>query len=181
MLFNNSMIPLANIMEELAADERAHVNLIRQALIGAGVRPVAKPAINLSGLGFGFGGQVDFLLLARVLEDVGVSAYGGAAPLIQSKDILGVAARILSAEAFHAGNIRLVVSQNRYTNTPVDRVDIPAPPSGKFFPTDAAGLSAVRTPGQVLFLTYGLRANAMGGGLYPAGMNGKLKMSSAAA
>jgi hypothetical protein len=182
ILFNNSMLPLSTIMEELGADERAHVNLIRGALRGAGIQPVAKPAINLSGLGFGFGGQVDFIILARILEDIGVTAYGGAAPLIQSKEILGVAARILSAEAFHSGNIRLVLSQNRYINTAVDRVDFPAPPSGaKFFPTDAAGLSAVRTPGQVLFLAYGARANAMGGGFFPMGMNGKLRVSSAAA
>ena len=182
MIFNNNTIPVQNIMEELASDERAHVSLLRGALTAAGVTPIAKPAINLNGLGFGFGGQVDFIIVARILEDIGVTAYAGAAPLIASKDILAVAARILAVEALHAGNIRLLVAQNRYNTTKVDGVDVIPPPSGtRFFSTVDNSLSAVRTPGQVLFLAYGLKANATGGGFYPAGVNGKIKMSSASA
>ena len=182
VIFNNNTIPVQNIMEELASDERAHVSLLRGALTAAGVTPIAKPAINLNGLGFGFGGQVDFIIVARILEDIGVTAYAGAAPLIASKDILAVAARILAVEALHAGNIRLLVAQNRYNTTKVDGVDVIPPPSGtRFFSTVDNSLSAVRTPGQVLFLAYGLKANATGGGFYPAGVNGKIKMSSTSA
>lgn len=182
VIFNNNTIPVQNIMEELASDERAHVNLLRGALTAAGVMPVAKPAINLNGLGFGFGGQVDFVIVARILEDIGVTAYAGAAPLIVSKDILAVAARILAVEAFHSGNIRLLVAQNRYNTTKVDGVDVLPPPSGtRFFTTVDNSLSAVRTPAQVLFLAYGLKANATGGGFYPAGVNGKIKMSGTSA
>lgn len=182
VIFNNNTIPVQNIMEELAFDERAHVNLLRGALTAAGVKPVAKPAINLSGLGFGFGGQVDFVIVARILEDIGVTAYAGAAPLITSKAYLGVAAQILAVEAFHSGNIRLIIAQNRYNTTKVDGVDVVPPPSGaRFFPTDDNALSAVRTPAQVLFLAYGGKANATGGGFYPAGFNGKIKMSGASA
>jgi len=177
VIFNNFSAPVSNIMEELASDERAHVTLIRTALTGAGVMPVAKPAINLNGLGFGFGGQVDFIILARILEDIGVTAYTGAAPLITDKAILGVAARILAVEGFHAGNIRLLIAQNRYNTMKVDGVDVLPPPSGaKFFATDNNALAAIRTPAQVLSLAYG-KENAMGGGFFPAGFNGKLKMS----
>lgn len=139
---------------------------------------MAKPAINLSGLGFGFGGKVDVIILARILEDIGVTAYAGAATLISNKAYLGVAAQILAVEAFHSGNIRLIIAHNRYNTSRLDGVDVLPPPSGaRFFATDDNALSAVRTPAQVLFLAYGLRENATGGGIYPAGFNGKLKMS----
>jgi len=178
VIFNNFPDPVSNIMEELAFDERAHVTVLRTALTAAGVMPVAKPAINLSGLGFGFGGQVDFIILARILEDIGVTAYIGAAPLITSKAYLGVAAQILAVEGFHAGNLRLLIAQNRYNTTKLDGVDVPPPPSGaRFFATDDNALAYARTPAQVLFLTYGLKENATGGGFFPAGVNGKLKMS----
>jgi hypothetical protein len=178
VIFNNSMLPIMSVMEELAFDERAHVNLLRGALMAAGVEPVAKPAINLSGLGFGFGGHVDFITLARILEDIGVTAYAGAAPLISNKAYLGVAAQILAVEAFHSGNIRLIIAQNRYVTGKVDGVDMAAPPSGgRYFATDDNALSAVRSPGQVLFLAYGLKEGATGGGFYPMGMNGTIRMS----
>ena len=178
VIFNNFGSPVSNIMEELAFDERAHVTLLRTALTAAGVMPVAKPAINLSGLGFGFGGQVDFIILARILEDIGVTAYAGAAPLITNKTYLGVAAQILAVEAFHSGNLRLLVAQNRYNTTKLDGVDMPPPPTGaRFFPTDDNALAAVRTPAQVLYLAYGLKENATSGGFFPAGFNGKLKTS----
>jgi hypothetical protein len=78
----NNLVFTYDIALEIAADERAHVKLIRGALEAHGVTPVAKPAINLNALGIGFGGQTEFLTLARAFEDVGVTAYGGAAPLI---------------------------------------------------------------------------------------------------
>lgn len=53
--------------------------LLRTALSGAGVIPVAKPEINLNALGTGFGNELEFLTPARVFEDIGVSAYGGGA------------------------------------------------------------------------------------------------------
>lgn len=91
-------------------DEQAHVILLRQAL---GRRSVSKPAINLDALGIGLKSQNEFLTLARAFEDVGVSAYGGAAPLIRDADILATAARILATEAEHTGILRLLVSQTQ--------------------------------------------------------------------
>lgn len=45
------------------------------------------------------------------MEDTGISAYAGAATSIKSKTILGAAARILADEAYHMGNVRLLIAQ----------------------------------------------------------------------
>ena len=174
---------LALSATEIASDERNHVKLIRGALTAAGVMPIAKPAINLDALGIGFGSQEEFITLARAFEDVGVSAYGGAAPLISSKAYLGVAARILAAEALHTGNLRLHAALYQVPIKPVDAVDIVPPPSGKQFisVSSTTGLSLIRTPGQVLYIAFGGQANATSGGFFPSGVNGTLNTSTAPA
>jgi len=167
---------------ELAHDEQTHVTLLQGAIAGLGSQPVAKPAINLAALGIGFGSQNDFLTVARALEDVGVTAYGGAAPLITNKSILGYAARILAVEAFHSGNIRLLVAQNSIPTTALDGVDHLPPPAGTlYFNTNTSALSEVRSPGEVLFLAYGGKANATSGGFFPNGVNGNINTSATGA
>jgi hypothetical protein len=107
---------------EIAADEVAHVALLRRVL---GSAAVAQPAIDLSTTVFtaaakaadidldASGGVFDpyanddnFLLAAYLFEDVGVTAYKGAAPLLSDVAIVDAAAGLLAAEAFHAGLIR---------------------------------------------------------------------------
>lgn len=167
---------------ELASDERSHVGLLQGAIAGLGGTAIAKPAINLAALGIGFASQNDFLTLARAFEDVGVTAYGGAAPLIQNKGILGYAARILAVEAEHAGAIRLFCAQDNVATAALDAVDHPPPPSGtEYFSTNSQALTETRTPGQVLYLVYGNKANATAGGFFPSGVNGNINTSSAAA
>lgn len=178
--FENSTLALS--ADQIATDERAHVALLRRTLAGMGVTQVAKPAINLNALGTGFESQEAFITLARAFEDVGVSAYGGAAPLINDKTILAAAARILAAEAEHAANLRLHAALYQVPTKALDGVDIVPPPSGmKFISVDSNGLTAVRTPGQVLNIVYGGQVNATSGGFFPQGANGSINMSSAAA
>jgi len=178
--FTNPSFPTAAIASQIADDERAHVTLIRQALTAAGAQPIAQPAINLNALGFGFGSVTEFLQLARAFEDVGVTAYAGAAPLISSKTVLGYAAQILGTEAEHASNIRLQVAQLGVSTTLLDGADVLPPPSGgKYFSVDNNGLVQTRTPGQVLYIVYGFQASVMAGGFYPNGVNGTINMSSA--
>ncbi len=176
---DNTTIFTKDIANQIAADERAHVTLIRGALKAAGAVPVAKPAINLGALGFGFGATTDFLQLARSFEDVGVTAYAGAAPLISDKGILGYAARIAEVESAHSANIRLQIARLGISTSLLDGADVLPPPSGsKYFPVDSNGLTQTRTPGQVLFLVYGFKANVTSGGFFPNGFNGTINTSS---
>jgi hypothetical protein len=169
--FTNSYLYTEDIAKEIAWDEREHVGLLRSAL---GSSAIAKPTINLNALGLGFNNQNEFLKLARIFEDIGVTAYGGAAPLISSKAILGTAARILATEAEHVGNIRLQVAVlGVNTAPPLDCRDILPPPSGqRFISVNNGGLTTVRTPGQVLFLAFGGKAYVKKGGFFPNGVNG---------
>lgn len=173
---------LARSADQIAADERTHVTVIRQTLTSLGVQPIAKPAINLNALGTGFESQEAFINLGRAFEDVGVSAYGGAAPLITSKTILAAAARILAIEAEHTGNLRLHADLYQVPTISVDALDIAPPPTGtKFISADSNALSLVRTPAQVLYIVYGNKASATSGGFFPNGVNGAINQSGTAA
>jgi hypothetical protein len=164
---------LRAVAEELAFDEQQHVQLLRTAL---GSAAVAKPAINLDALGVGFDNFKQFLALARGFEDVGVSAYGGAAPLISDKTILATAARIALTEALHSGNIRLLVAENNIQAPDVDKLDVLPPPARtKFFTVDDNALAIVRVPSQVLHIVYGKwEQGVSSGGFFPMGLNGTI-------
>jgi hypothetical protein len=121
-------------------------------------------------------------VLARAFEDVGVTAYAGAAPLISSSAYLAVAARILAAEAEHTGNLRLHAALYKAATTAVDGIDITPPPSGtQYISVNANGLVETRSPGQVLAIVYGGKSNASSGGFFPAGVNGTISTSSSPA
>ena len=158
---------------EIAENELDHVRFLRDAL---GPAAVAKPAINLDALG-AVTSINGFLVLARAFEDVGVSAYGGAAKLISNMDTLEAAARIALTEAYHAGNIRLVVAQRGVPTRMLDGNDYPPPPTGdKYFTTSRIGLAKIRTPSMVLAIVYGRRtAGTSRGGFFPNGVNGTIR------
>jgi hypothetical protein len=169
VLLNGSVAVAA---AHITLDEQEHVKFLQTALGG---RSLAKPSINLNALGIGFNNQNEFLTLSRAFEDVGVSAYGGAAPLISNRDFLAAAARIALTEAQHAGVLRLLVAQTPGLTVPqLDNQDVPplGSPAGRLFQVDGQGLSTVRTAAQVLSIVYA--GGTASGGFFPDGVNGAI-------
>jgi hypothetical protein len=114
-----------DILNEIAHEEQQHVRFLRSALGSAAVPmpnidlsffgPLAVAAgITQNATGDGsfspFDSFDDFLVGGFIFEDVGVTAYSGAAGLISPAGVaagyLTAAAGILAVEAYHAGYIR---------------------------------------------------------------------------
>jgi hypothetical protein len=170
---NFSSSPVAYVATALRENEIDHVIYLRKALGSAAVK---KPAINLDALGYGFSSVDSFLKLARQFEDVGVSAYLGAAPLISSSAYLAAAGAILSTEAQHSGSIRLACIWNGVSSPAVDKLDVPPTSSNPYDVTSSTALSIPRTTAQVLNIVYA--GDNCAGGFYPMGMNGNIKCQS---
>ncbi|MFM0211049.1 ferritin-like domain-containing protein [Paraburkholderia sediminicola] len=201
---------------EIANDEREHVNFLRSAL---GSAAVAMPSIDIGGtdpngafsnaaraaglVGAGvafnpYANDNNFLLGAFIFEDVGVTAYKGASPLISNKTFLEAAAGILAAEAYHAGLVRTVLfskgvdtasiytaanaisaARDSLDNNGHDDQGITGatPGSSNIVPLDSNGLAFSRGYGNVLNIVYLTSSVATKGGFFPNGVNGVLNMS----
>ncbi len=124
-------IQVASYANETAIEEGKHVLFLQAAL---GSAAVAQPTINLGsswptlataakvpgGSSFTpYANDDTFLVGAYVFEDVGVTAYHGAASLLTSSANLSAAAGILSVEAYHAGLIRTSIHAMDPTNTSI--------------------------------------------------------------
>jgi rubrerythrin len=94
---------LKKLLPMLASDEKQHVEALEGTIKKLGGKPVSKPKFD-----FEYNGTAEFLKLAQVFEDTGVSAYNGAAPAIKSKEVLGAAGSIVQVEARHAAAIALL-------------------------------------------------------------------------
>lgn len=201
---------------EIAADERAHVAFLRQAL---GSAAVAIPAIDIGTSATGafssaavaaglitqgqsfdpYSSDENFLLGAYIFEDVGVSAYKGASPLISNSTYLDAAAGILATEAYHAGLVRtalymkglqtpaLIDATEAISNardsldgsSDLDQGVRPVNGVANIVPADANAICFSRTTGQVLDIVYLTRMAAMRGGFFPNGVNGTINTSTA--
>jgi bacterioferritin (cytochrome b1) len=84
-------------VQTIAEHEATHVDVLTQSIELLGGTPVEEDSYN-----FGVGSVGDFLGLAQVLENTGVAAYAGAAPFVESPDLLSAALSIHSVEARHA-------------------------------------------------------------------------------
>jgi Ferritin-like domain len=95
----------SKLTEELRDNEQEHVDALTATIKQLGGKPVAKPEFDFGGA---FGSRATYLKTANTLEDTGVSAYNGAAPMIKSGEVLGAAGGIVQVEARHAALIRLI-------------------------------------------------------------------------
>lgn len=98
-------------------EEAEHVTALTAAIKQLGGRPVKKPRFV-----FPATSQSTFLALASVLENTGVGAYNGAAPSLQSKQVLASAGSIVQIEARHAATIDLLIGKSP---TPTEGFDTP--------------------------------------------------------
>jgi hypothetical protein len=95
------------LAREIGDHEKQHVDALTGAIKKAGGKPVKAPQAT-----FPLKDQASFLKLAETFEDTGVAAYDGAAPMIQSKDVLAAAGSIVQVEARHAAAIRFLKGDN---------------------------------------------------------------------
>ncbi|PZA07291.1 MULTISPECIES: ferritin-like domain-containing protein [unclassified Meiothermus] len=195
--------------DEIATDELAHVKAIRGAL---GAKAVDRPVLDL-GLAFDtagraasngaitgfnpFANELFFLHGAFIFEDVGVTAYKGAARLLTDDSaggVLDTAAGILAVEAYHAGEIRTLLyarkDQPAAVGLTVEQVtqaisDLRAKVGGgkdqgitlngkaNIVVSDNNGVAFGRSTAEVLAIVY---LGGMGkGGFFPNGLNGTIK------
>jgi hypothetical protein len=197
-----AQVPFTSMLQqeyayEIAQDELNHVRFLRSAL---GSSAVPAPAIDLvnsfngAAMAAGIGPTFDpfasfdaFLVGAFVFEDVGVTAYHGAAPLLTSTAYLGAAAGIMAVEAYHAAEVRTLVLEAGsayvgYANqisalraklgggneTALSATSIVA-----CDPTNA--IAYARTPYEVLNIVYASPdGNVTSGGFFPNGLNGNI-------
>jgi hypothetical protein len=96
------------VVENLFDHESQHVDAIIGLLEGAGATPVEKPEFVFPE--DAFTSQAGILELAATFEPVGVGAYLGAAPLIQSPDILAAAGSIAGVEGEHVVAVNNLVT-----------------------------------------------------------------------
>ncbi|KAF1996833.1 hypothetical protein P154DRAFT_304403 [Amniculicola lignicola CBS 123094] len=85
--------------------EAIHVTTLLSVISGAGAQPVQPCDYNFDAA---LADPQTMIATARTLEAIGVSAYLGAAPLVNSSTVLGAAASIVTVEARHQATIRLL-------------------------------------------------------------------------
>ncbi len=221
VMFTDPLV--AQYAREIAADEVAHVRFLRTAI---GATAVAQPAIDIgssptsafsaaaqaagvipAGAAFDpYSSDEAFLLGAFIFEDVGVTAYKGASPLITNKTFLEAAAGILAAEAYHAGLVRTVLYRKGInaptamigTKTIIEATESVSGArdsldgssdldqgvraigtSSNIVPTDSSGLAYSRSAGQVLNIAFLNKMATDRGGFFPNGVNGSIRLSAA--
>jgi hypothetical protein len=198
--FKNKAIK--EFLQEVAENELAHVRFYRKTLGG---EAVDRPAIDFdagfsaaakgAGLGSNFNAfenEMNFLLGGMLFEDVGVTAYAGAATALKEKEHLEAAAGILAVEAYHMGMARSLLYEMgeeawKAANALSDARDKLDGPDDKdqgirvdgkanIVPSNADGIAFRRTPQEVLHIVYLTGQQGVSkGGFYPNGMNGTLK------
>ncbi len=199
-------------LNEVAQDEYNHVKALQATISANGGTPVARPQIDLTFFGplataagittsagpayTPFDSIPDFLIGSFIFEDVGVTAYTGAAPLITASAtaILSAAAGIQAVEAYHAAIVRTLIVAADYNTAPIgtsttyqgiaNKVSTLRATLGGGNETSLSSSTIVaanssnaiaysRTPQQVLNIVFGQAGTGVTkGGFFPAGISG---------
>lgn len=122
-------------MNDIKLHEVAHREFFRNAL---GDNRIQDLEVNFDSINFS--DRTSILATAKAFEDLGVSAYNGAGPLLQSSAFLTLAGKIVSVEARHAALIRDLISNGSFADDSA---------------VDAMGLDLIRTPAQVYEIAKG--------------------------
>jgi len=186
---------ITDIFNEIFFNEMSHV-MDLQSLIGSG--HVARPTLNLAAAGAV--SPANIITIGRQFEDVGTTAYAGAATLLTGTS-LSYAAQILAVEAFQAGALRLISLQQAAPFAPADSLDVlvgdpgaealatqgPTAAGGFFATTGVANATSTvpqataftRSTSQILQIVYGAagQTGVSKGGFFPNGLNGNITMS----
>lgn len=93
--------------------EEAHVEVIADTIEDLGGEPIEEPEFDF---GTATEDPTEFLATAAVLETTGVSAYAGAAPLIENPDLVPPALSIHSVEARHSSFLNVLNGESGFPN-----------------------------------------------------------------
>ena len=218
----NTLVPFSNpliaeLAQAVAIDELAHVRFIKGTLATLGGGIIAAPLIDVTAAGAfttlatavntligsvviptpynPYADDVNFLLAAFNFEDVGVTAYAGAAGLISmGSELVQYAASILAVEAYHSGtwqtlilseganaqadaiaDLRSILSSGQYPGQALaDDFGTTNPVTGAPVddPRDGNGLAYRRSVQQILNIEYGNEGvNRKPGLFFPNGFN----------
>lgn len=135
----------------------------------------------------------NFLFAAFLFEDVGVTAFKGAAPFISNKTYSDAAAGLLATEAYHAGIVRatlfseglvddsvfdvmhkLCAVRNAVSGLAEDDQDLGTKNAANLVPTDEYGRVFGRSAAEILNIVYLDAQGGTAGGFYPDGLNGDI-------
>jgi hypothetical protein len=102
---------LYDYVEVIGEHEAAHVKVLSEAITLLGGEPTPEAEYD-----FGVESVDGFLATGQVFENTGVAAYAGAAPFIESPDLLSAALSIHSVEARHAAVLNHVNGESSFPN-----------------------------------------------------------------
>lgn len=121
-------------LTDIRNHEVAHREFFKAALTGAAPNDII-PGLSVDFSTINFANRDSVLGTAKAFEDLGVTAYNGAGPLLKTAAYLTLAGKIVSVEARHAALIRELIAVNSFADSTA---------------VDANGLDGARKPSEVL-------------------------------
>jgi len=115
--YKETSAPAREVLRDIEAHERIHRDFLKKAIMSTGGMIIKDLEPDFSAIDFNT--KEGVLGAAKAFEDLGVSAYNGAGPLIESPDYLTIAGKIVSVEARHAAIIRDFLDYNSFVGPDV--------------------------------------------------------------